>query len=172
FNHRLINSAGALAASHHKDRHEIFLESEFLTRLPSIQTHKLGPDWSACNFCVCFWKKRRAFLKAEHDRADYSRCQTVGFSRHGVRLVNKGGNAAHPPGQYRRCRSESPHAQNDLRLKCPVNRPAKRQDLVRTTEETEKCRRKWRRHFSVSFVVFTIAWRFAGRFTGHLSLRS
>src|SRR5206468_11236804 len=93
-------------ASHHKDRHEIFLESEFLTRLPSIQTHQLGPDWSACNFCVGFWKKRRALLKAEHDRADYSRCQTVGFSRHGVRLVNKGGNAAHPPGQYRRCRSE------------------------------------------------------------------
>src|SRR6185312_9520472 len=60
FNHRLINSTRALAASHHEDRHEILLESEFLTRLPSIQTHQFGPDWSPCNFCVVFWKKRRA----------------------------------------------------------------------------------------------------------------
>jgi hypothetical protein len=46
--------------------------------------NQLGPDWSACNFGVGFWKKGRAFFKAEHDRAHYPRCQTVRFSGDGV----------------------------------------------------------------------------------------
>ena len=84
FNHGLIDSARALAASHHEHRRADLPESEFLTRHPSIQTFQLGSDRRAGDFCVGFWKKRRAFLEAKHDRAHHSCGQSVRFPGDGV----------------------------------------------------------------------------------------
>src|SRR5262249_12640225 len=84
FNHCLINSARALAASHYKHRGEVLAEPKFLTRHASIQTNQLGTHWSARHFSVGFWKKRSAFLEAEHDCAHHPRRQTVRFSRDSV----------------------------------------------------------------------------------------
>jgi len=43
-------------------RQDVLAEPEFLTRHQLIQTDQLGPDWSACNLRVGFWKKRARIL--------------------------------------------------------------------------------------------------------------
>src|ERR1700750_1291137 len=75
-NHCLINSARTLAASHHEQRENVRAQSELFTRRHPIQTNELSPDWRPRNFCIGFWEKWRAFLKAEHDGANYPPCQT------------------------------------------------------------------------------------------------
>jgi hypothetical protein len=124
FDQRLIDSARPLAASHYKQRRQILIQSEFSARDPPIQTHQFGSNRRAGDFGVCFWKKRSAFLEAEHDRLDHPRRQSVRLSGNRVGLVNEGRNTPYPPGQHRRSRSESTHAQDHLRFEFTVKRAA------------------------------------------------
>jgi len=121
FDNRLINSARALTSTHHQHRCDIAAQSEFLPGRLSIQAFELVPNRRAGQFGAHFGKKRGAFFEAEQNRAHHSCREPIRFPGDRIRFVNERGNSTHPAGQNRRGRSESTHAENDLRFKFLIN---------------------------------------------------
>src|SRR5204862_5770105 len=58
-----INAARTLAASHNKQRREIFVQPKFLARDLPIQSHQFSPDRRAGDLRVRFGKKGAHSLK-------------------------------------------------------------------------------------------------------------
>ena len=112
---------------------------------PSIYPSEFVASRRAGDFGAHFRKERGAFLEAKQDSTHHSRGKPVRFSGDCVRLVNKSRNATHAPGQDRSGRSESAHAEDNLRFEFAINGAAKREALAKPPDESEDHGRKRRR---------------------------